>query len=121
MNLFANIFPFFCFVCLTVCLEIVAESLCKAIKINNRFLVQGNKEHHTRCEAFIFKQKSHSYVVQFAMYSCKATDNFSKGDSYIVQFAAIIRNVVSHSHRRSIHPKGDSDIVQLRTRTRHAA
>ena len=46
---------------------------------------------------------------------------FRKGYSYVVQLAVIIRDVISRSHRRYIHTKGDRDVVQLRMRTRHVA
>ena len=36
---------------------------------------------------------------------------FQKADSYVAQFAAIICDVVSRSHRQYIHPKGNSDVV----------
>ena len=62
-------------------------------------------------------------MVQFAMQSREVTMQMilPKGDSCAIQFAAIIRDVLSHSHRRYMFLKGDSNVVQLHMHTRQVA
>ena len=46
---------------------------------------------------------------------------FPRGNSYVVQFAAIIRDVVSLCHGQYIHQKATATQFSLHMRTRHAA